>query len=53
MMSSKSPPKDSNKESRGNSPQDQESGSSNVFKTAKNLFTKKFSLKIKQKDPTS
>lgn len=53
MLSSKSPSKDQKQESRGNSPNDGESGSSNVFKTAKNLFTKKFSLKVKQKDPMS
>lgn len=49
-MQSKSPPKDVDK-SRGNSPEEPDSSASNVFKTAKNLFTKKFSLKLKQKDP--
>jgi len=46
----KSPPKDLEK-SRGNSPEEVENSASNVFKTAKNLFTKKFSIKMKQKDP--
>lgn len=51
MLSNKSPPNEAEK-SRGNSPEEGDNGSSNVFKTAKNLFTKKFSLKLKQKDPS-
>ena len=38
--------------SRGNSPQSESetTGTTNIYKTAKNLFTKKFSIKLKAKD---
>ena len=47
-MSNKSPGKEG-EQSRGNSPQDQSAGT-NIYKQAKNLFTKKFSLKLGSKD---
>ena len=50
-MMQKSPPKDGEL-SRGNSPQEQSQGS-NIYKQAKNLFTKKFSLKLGSKDTTN
>ena len=49
-MMKKSPPK-ADERSRGNSPEESEqSAGTNIYKQAKSLFTKKFSLKLKQKD---
>jgi len=44
-MMQKSPPKPG-EYSRGNSPEEPQSSGANIYKQAKNLFTKKFSLKL-------